>query len=74
MEELLEILEEIKPDIDFENETGLIADSLLSSLDIIQIVAELSEEFDVEIGAGDIVPDNFNSAEAMWNMIQKLMD
>lgn len=74
MEELIEILEEIKPGIDFENETGLIKDSILSSLDIIQIVNELSDEFDIEIGAGDIVPDNFNSAEAMWNMIQRLMD
>lgn len=74
MEELIEILEEIKPGVDFENEDRLIANSILSSLDIIQIVNELSEEFDVEIGAGDIIPENFNSAEAMWNMIQRLMD
>lgn len=74
MEELIEILEEIKPGVDFENEKGLIADSILSSLDIIQIVNGLSEEFDIEIGAGDIVPENFNSAEAMWNMVQRLMD
>ncbi len=72
MEELLEILRGIKPDIDFENCTTLIDDELLDSFDIISIVAELNEAFDLQIPASEIVPDNFNSAAALYAMIKRL--
>lgn len=72
MEELLKILQDLKPDVDFENEKALIDDALLDSFDIVQLVQQLNEAFDIEIGAADIVPDNFNSADAMMSMIKRL--
>lgn len=72
MEELLELLKSIKPDVDFEKEESLIEDELLDSFDIVSIVAAVNDEFDIQIGAGDIVPENFNSAKAMYKLIEKL--
>lgn len=74
MEELLEILKEAKPEVDFSNETALIDNSILDSFDMVQLVMKLNEEFDIEIGAEEIVPANFNSAEAMYKMIQRLQE
>ncbi len=74
MEELLEILQDIKPGVDFENETALIDNGILDSLDIIKLVGQISDEFDVEVEVTDLVPANFNSAKAMYAMIQRLED
>ena len=74
MERLLEILEEINPDIDFENCTTLIDDGLLDSFAILEIVAEINDAFDVEVSAPEIIPENFNSEQALWAMIQRLKD
>ena len=74
MEELLEILNDIQPGVDFENEKHLIDDHLLDSLSIISLVAELEDTFDVTIPAVEIIPDNFNSAEAMLEMLQRLRE
>lgn len=74
MERLLEILEEINPDIDFENCTTLIDDGLLDSFAILETVAEINDAFDVEVSAPEIIPENFNSAQALWAMIQRLKD
>lgn len=74
MEELLEILQDIKPGVDFENETALIDNGILDSLDIIKLVGQISDEFDVEVEVTDLVPANFNSAKAMYDMIQRLED
>ena len=74
MEELLEILNDIQPGADFENEKHLIDDHLLDSLSIISLVAELEDTFDVTIPAVEIIPDNFNSAEAMLEMLQRLQE
>ena len=68
-ERLLEILEDIQPEADYETCTTLIDDHYLNSLAIISLVAELEEEFDITIPTVEIIPENFNSAEAMWNMI-----
>ena len=72
MEQLLEILSEVNPDIDFENCETLIDDGLLDSFAILEIVAEINDAFDVEIKAPEIIPENFNSAKALWAMIQRL--
>lgn len=72
MEKLLELLQEIDADIDFEGCTTLIDDAILDSFAILEIVSEINDQFDVQIGASDIVPENFNSAAAMWKMIQNL--
>lgn len=72
MNDLLKILKNVKPEVDFENEQGLIENGILDSFDIIQIISAITDEFCVEISAAEVVPENFNSAEAMWNMIQRL--
>ena len=72
MEELLEILTDLHPDVDFESEEHLIDDGILDSMDIVTLISEISENFDVSITAKDIVPENFNSASALWSLIQGL--
>lgn len=74
MERLIELLQEIKEDIDYENETALIDNELLDSFDILQIISAIDDEFEVSIPASMIIPDNFNSAEALWNMVRELME
>lgn len=74
MEELLAILEGVRPDVDFANEKGLIADGILDSFDIVAIVGELNDEFDIEIKPNNLIPENFNSAEAMMKLIEQLQD
>lgn len=74
MEKLLGVLGEIRPDVDFANEKKLIDDGVLDSFDIIQVVMALNEAFDVEIDVEDLEPDNFNTVEAMMDLIEKLQD
>ena len=72
MDKLLEVLEEIRPDVDFKNNKKLIDDGVLDSLNILEIVSELCDTFDIEISPADIILSNFNSAEAMLAMIERL--
>ncbi len=74
MDEILEILNGLGLDVDFENCTSLIDDGILESLDIVTVIAELSDAFDITIPARDIVPENFNSAEAMLDMVNRRLD
>ncbi len=74
MEELLEILNELHPEVDFEECESLVDGKILDSFDIITIISEVNDVFDVTISAEYIVPDNFNSAKALWALIQKLED
>ncbi len=74
MDELIEILSEIKEDVDFENEENLVNGGILNSLDVLQIIAAINEEYDINVPAKEIIPDNFNSAKRMWAMIERLMD
>lgn len=74
MEALIEILNEIKPGVDWENETDLIGNHILDSLKIVQLVGELNDEFDIEITPIDIVPENFKSAETIYAMVKRLED
>lgn len=74
MDEILEILSEVVPDVDFENCTSLIDDGILESLDIVSIIAELSDAYDITIPAREIVAENFNSAAAMLDMVNRLLD
>ena len=72
MNELLTILRELHPDIDFETATGLVEDSVLTSLHIVTIVTEVADRLDVNIPAEEILPENFDSAAALWQLIQRL--
>ena len=74
MEQLLNILTDIRPDVDFVNEKKLIDDGILDSFDIISIVGELNEAYDIEIDVEDLEPDNFNTVEAMLELIEKLQN
>ncbi len=74
MDELLNLLSEIRPDVDFQNEEALIDDEILDSFDIISIVGEINDQFDIDINVNDLLPENFNTVEAMWDLIQKLQN
>ena len=74
LEDVIGMLEDIQEDIDYEEEDGLIDNDLLDSFDILAIVSAVDEEFDVEIPAKEITPDNFNSAEALHQLIVSLSE
>ena len=67
---LIDILSDIVPGVDFETEEALIDDGLLESLDIVSIVSEIMVQFDVEISVDDLLPENFNSADAILELIK----
>ena len=72
MEKLMELLKGVRPDVDFENETALIDDGILDSFDVVSIISEIDDIFGVQIRINELDPENFNSAESIWNLIQKL--
>ena len=74
MERLLKILKSIRPDVDFENETALIDDGILDSFDVVSIISELDNEFDVQVRITELDPENFNSVEAIWQLVQTLKE
>lgn len=74
MEKLMEILHQIRDDIDFENEKALVDDGVLDSFDIVSIVSEITMEYDIDISIDDMTAENFNSADAMYEMIIRIQD
>lgn len=74
METFLEILNDIDDTVNWEDETALIDDRILDSFGVISLISELEDQFEIEIDASEIVPENFNSADAMWKMIQRLQE
>ena len=72
MEELFKLLKGIRPDVDFENETELIDEGILDSFDVVSIISEIDDAFGIQIRINELDPENFNSAEAIWSLIQKL--
>ena len=73
-ETLMAILKELRPDVSFETETSLIDGGILDSFDIVTIISEINTEYDVAIPAEEIIPENFNSAEALYDLIERLQD
>lgn len=71
-QQLSDLLRDMHPDIDFETAEGLIDRKVLTSFDVVSIVAELSETYGVDVGAVDIVPENFNSARALYALIERI--
>ncbi len=74
MDELLELLNDINPDVDYETEDQLIDGKVLDSFSIITLISNISDTFDIELGPQYLVPENFNSAKAMWAMIQHIRE
>ena len=72
MEELIRIMQSIHPDVDYKTNDRLIEDKILDSFDIITLISEINEEFGVAIPAEEIVPENFNSAEKLYDLILRL--
>ena len=72
MEQLLSILKEARPDVDFSSEKALIDDEILDSFDIVSIVSEINMQFGVSIDVDDLTPENFNSAENIYKLIESL--
>ena len=72
MEELLNILKNMHPEVDFDTEDDLIGMGVLDSLDIVTLITEINATFDVSIPAEEVVPENFASAEAIWALIVRL--
>lgn len=71
---IIEILESVKDDLDYTKETALIDDELLDSFDVVAIIGSLSDEYDVTISVDDMTPENFNSAEAIAQMVDRLLE
>ena len=74
MEILIEILEEIQPEVDYSTCTDLVDGHYLDSLSILSLVADLEDAFDITIPTVEIIPDNFNSADSLWKMILRLQE
>lgn len=74
MDQLLEILQEMQPDVDFEKETALVTGGILDSFSIVNLVAELNDTYDIEITASDLVVENFDSAAAILALVERLQD
>jgi len=74
MNEIIEILSDLHPDIDFETAENLVDNKILDSFDIVSLIAEINDNFDVAISAEEITPENFNSAEAIWTLVERLME
>ena len=72
MEQLLEILKNLHPDVDFDTATDLIGEGILDSLDIVTLITEINSTFDVSIPAEEVVPENFDSAASIWALIERL--
>ncbi len=72
MNTLLEILNDLHPDVDFTTEEALVDDGILDSLDIVTLITEINDKFDVSIPAEEIIPENFNSAAALMALIEKI--
>ena len=72
MEQLIEIMQNLHPDVDFETYDGLVDDGILDSLDIVTLITDINDAFDVSIPAEEILPENFNSANALWELIERL--
>ena len=74
MEKLIEILEELNPDVDYKTVDNLIDGRYLDSLTILSLIAEIEDEFDVEVPTVEIIPRNFNSVKDMWALIERLKE
>ena len=71
MEKVLSIVEEIRPDVDFAEETALIDDGVLDSFDIVSIISDLNDEYGINIRVHDLTPENFNSVEAIVKLVER---
>jgi len=74
MEELLEILGDLHPEVDFTTEKNLVVGGILDSFDIVSLISEINEAYDVTISAAELTPENFDSAESIYALIKEKLD
>lgn len=74
MEKVIEILEKLKSGVDFAAAEGIVTNKIIDSIDIATLISMIEEEFDVEIGMEYMENENFDSAEAIWEMVQELQE
>lgn len=74
MERLMSILKELRPEVDFDESVNLVDDGILDSFDMVALVTEINDAFEVSIGIEDLIPENFNSASAIMSLIEKLQE
>lgn len=74
MEKIIEILSEVRPDVNLNDGKLLIDDGVLDSFDIIAIIGELNEAFDIDISVEELLPENFNTPQAMFELVKKLQE
>lgn len=74
MEKLIEILNSLRPGVDFTAQTNIIEEGLLDSVTIVRLITLLEDEYDIEFSVTDLVPENFRSVETIMNLVQRLED
>lgn len=74
MEKIIELLEVVQPGVDYQTCTSLIDEHYLDSLSIISLVADLEDEFDITIPAVEVIAENFNSAQSLWDMVTRIKE
>ncbi len=74
MDAILEILRGLHPEVDFETCNTLIDDKIIDSFDIVSIISDINDEFDINVPVDEIIPKNFNSAKALYAMVERLLD
>ncbi len=74
MDKIINILKQIRSDVDYENEKALIDDGIFDSFDVVSIVTDIRDEFDIDISIDDMVPENFNSVEAIYALVERILD
>ena len=74
MDELLEVLKRALPKVDWETDQLLVDDGIIDSMDVVSVISESTDEYDIEIPSEEMEPENFNSVEAIYEMIQRLKE
>ena len=74
MKEILGILEGLHPEVDFDTCITLIDDKIIDSFDIVTLISDISEEFDITIPVEEIIPENFNSAKAIYALVERILE
>lgn len=74
MNDLLDVLKEIKPEVDFENEKSLISDGILDSFDIVTLVSEINDKFDIDFPVTEVIPENFENIDSLYKTIKKIQE
>jgi len=74
LEQIIDILKSVREDVDYNSETALIDNGIFDSFDVVGLVSELKDAFDIDIGIDDLTPENFNSARSILALVERLQD